>query len=190
MDMLRKWILCFFLCASFLMIGCGKNENSPEEKETLSETGTSMGGARAIRSAKLSVSGAIEGRWEAPNNDRTYLLGNCDPEVFANFSIHFSPPGYVWISVTLLGDAIQPGQTGLVPLSWVSVDFVEEGEEKDPLFFKGPGTFEITLHNASPENRRMQGIIKATGLQTYMGAEEQAIDAEFEFDMDFSCGVL
>jgi hypothetical protein len=57
------------------------------------------------------------------------------------------------------------------------------------LQFKGPGSFEIKEHNAAQGNRRMTGVIKATGLEGRQDAEGRTVDAEFDFDINFSCGV-
>jgi hypothetical protein len=188
MMMARKWMLCLLFVSSLLFIvGCGQRDDTAEKKDdSVTATGTSMAGARVVRSAQLSVSGAVEGRFDAPDNDATFLIGNCDPEVFANFGIQFSPPGYVWVQVSLLGNPIQPGQTGPVRLDWVQINLVDD----EALFFKGPGTLKISLHNALVDDRRMQGVIKTTGLEGFLDAEGQTLDAEFEFDMNFSCGVI
>jgi hypothetical protein len=57
------------------------------------------------------------------------------------------------------------------------------------LQFKGPGSFEIREHNASPDNRRMVGVIQANGLEGRQDAAGKTIDAQFDFDVNFSCGV-
>ncbi|MBW1955265.1 MAG: hypothetical protein JRI76_02820 [Deltaproteobacteria bacterium] len=187
--MSREWIWCLFWMG--IVVGfaaCANNEEEADKPETVSETGTSMAGASVVRSAVLTVAGAIDARMEAPGDESTRLRGNCPPNMWANFGIQFSHPDYLWVAVTIMTkDAVQPGQTGPVRLDWVDVSFFSK--DMKSLFFKGPGTFDISTHHASPENRRMIGVIKASGLKGRDDSEGETLDAEFAFDMNFSCGV-
>lgn len=169
--------------------GTGTEQNNGQSNDkNVTETGTSMGGASIVRSAELVLSGAISARMIAPEDESTTFTGNCSPDMWANFGITFNHPGYVWIAVTIMTrDPIQPGQTGLVQLEWVDVSFFSE--DMQSLQFKGPGSFEIKEHNASPDNRRMVGVIQASGLEGRQDAAGKTIDAEFDFDVNFSCGV-
>ena len=78
------------------------------------------------------------------------------------------------------------GQTGPIELDWLDVSFFDK--QMKSLAFKGPGSFEITVHDAAPDNRRMKGVMSGTGLTGSQDAEGQTLDAVFDFDMNFSCG--
>lgn len=191
--MIRKIIILSLLTACITMTGGCKgtgNEQNNEQKndKNVTETGTSMRGASIVRSAELNLSGAITARMIAPEDESTTLTGNCSPDMWANFGIKFNHPGYVWIAVTIMTkDPIQPGQTGPIRLEWVDVSFFTE--DMKSLQFRGPGSFEIKEHNASPDNRRMVGVIQANGLEGGQDAKGKTIDAAFDFDVNFSCGV-
>ncbi|MDP3980098.1 MAG: hypothetical protein Q8Q33_01650 [Chlamydiota bacterium] len=186
--MFRKSFICLMIVAVGLIAGCGKGEDKTSEKKALNDTGTSLGGATVVRTALLRVTGAINENMQAPRDETTTLTGNCKPDMWANFGIKFNHPDYVWIAVSIMTkDPIQTGQTGPVSLDWVDVSFFTE--EMKSLFFRGPGTFKITLHDSSPNNRRMKGTIKADDLNGMFDAAGKKIDIDFEFDMNFSCGV-
>ena len=191
--MIRKILILSLLTACMTMAGgckgTGNEQNSGQDKDkNVTATGTSMGGASIVRSAALNLSGDINARMTAPEDESTTLTGNCSPEMWANFGIQFNHPGYVWIAVTIMTkDPIQTEQTGPIRLEWVDVSFFSD--DMKSLQFKGPGSFEIKEHNASPDNRRMVGVIQANGLEGRQDAEGKTIDAEFDFDVNFSCGV-
>ncbi len=154
----------------------------------VTDTGTSLAGARVVRSAVLETTGAIAGRFVAPVDDGTVLRGNCPPDMWANFGIQFDHPNYQWVAVTVMTkDPIATGQTGDIPLDWLDVSFLTR--DIDSLFFKGRGTLEITRHDAAPDHRRMTGIMIGNGLQDSQEAAGKSLDARFEFDLNFSCGV-
>ncbi|MCK9264133.1 MAG: hypothetical protein M0R18_09955 [Deltaproteobacteria bacterium] len=192
--MIRKIILLALLAACITMTGgcrgTGNEQNNGQGNDkNVTETGTSMGGASIVRSAELNLSGDITARMIAPKDASTTLTGNCSPDMWANFGIQFNHPGYVWIAVTIMTkDPIQTGQTGPVRLEWVDVSFFSEDMKSHQ--FRGPGSFEIKEHNAAPDNRRMVGVIRASGLEGRQDAEGKTIDAEFDFDVNFSCGVI
>jgi len=189
--MQRKWICCLWVVvAGLTLAGCGGNgeTENPKTSAAVTETGTSMAGASVVRSAVLTVSGAVSGKLEAPKDETTVLRGNCPPDMWANFGIQFNAPGYTWIAVTIMTkDPIPAGYTGPVKLDWVDVSFFDNAMKS--LYFKGSGTFEITTHNAAAKDRRMTGVIKGTGLKGRDDAEGKTLDAEFGFDINFSCGV-
>ena len=179
-----------FLLAAFIILaaGCKGNGNEQSDAGNVSETGTAITGASIVRSAVLKLHGAINKELAVPQDESSVLIGNCSPDMWANFAIQFSPPDYVWVAVAIMTkDPIQPGQIGPVRLDWVDVSFFDR--EMHSLQFKGPGSFEIKEHNADQGNRRMIGAIKATGLEGRQDAEGQTVDAEFNFDINFSCGV-
>lgn len=187
--MIRQ-VLTMLLVATFVIFVAGCKDSGSEQSETgnVTETGTAITGASVVRSAVLKLHGAIDKEFEAPQDNKSILIGNCSPDMWANFGIQFTPPDYVWVAVVIMTkNPIQPGQTGSIKLDWVDVTLFD-GEMRS-FQFKGPGSFEIKEHNAVPENRRMVGVIKATGLQGRQDAEGQAVDVEFDFDINFSCGV-
>ncbi len=181
-----RWIASF--AAIVLLAACGDDASQSGSAET-SETGTSLAGAAVVRLAVLETSGAIAGRFVAARDESTLLRGNCSPDMWANFSIQFDHPDYQWIGVTVMTrDPIATGQTGEIRLDWLDVSFLTR--DIDSLFFKGKGSLEITRHDAAPGNRRMTGVMTGSGLAGTQQAEGQTLDARFEFDMDFSCGVF
>lgn len=180
-------LLLFFACI-ISVAGCKGSDSEQRDERNVSETGTAMSGAPVVRSAVLKLSGAINKKMEAPRDETSILIGNCSPDMWANFGIQFSPSDYVWVAVTIMTkDPIQPGQTGPVSLDWVEVTLFDK--EMTSLQFKGPGNLEIKEHKADPEERRMVGVINASGLQGGRNAEGQTINATFDFDINFSCGV-
>jgi hypothetical protein len=188
--MIRRAMTLFLFTAFIILVaGCkGDNAGEQHDDENVTATGTAITGASVVRSAVLKLSGAIDKKLEAPPDEKSILIGNCSPAMWANFGIQFTPPDYVWVAVAIMTkDPIQPGQTGPVRLDWVDVTLFDN--EMKSLQFKGPGSFEIKEHNADPNDRRMVGVIKAAGLQGGQDAEGQIIDAEFDFDINFSCGV-
>lgn len=175
------------LLAVMCTAGCDHVAPAPAA-EKLTATGTSLAGAPVVRSAVLDTAGAIAGTFVAPTDDSTVLRGNCSPDMWANFGIQFNHPDYQWIGVTVMTKKpIATGQTGDIPLDWLDVSFLTR--DIDSLFFKGRATLEITRHDSAPGGRRMIGVLTATELAGSQDAAGQTLDARFEFDMDFSCGV-
>jgi len=172
----------------FILTGCGSNEVPDDQPDSLTETGTAMAGAPIVRSARLTLSGALDGVLDAPDNASTVFRGNCPPDMWANFGIQFEHPDYLWVAVSIMTkDPIQPGQVGPVRLDWVDVSLFTK--DSKALFFKGSGSFEITLHDPSAASRRMTGLITASQLTGREGAAGKTLDAELAFDVNFSCGV-
>lgn len=170
-----------------LLAACGDSSDGAEQS-ALSDTGTSLAGAQVVRSAVLETSDAIVGRFVAPADEGTVLRGNCPPDMWANFGIQFNHPDYQWIAVTVMTkDPIASGQTGPIPLDWLDVSFLTR--DIDSLFFKGQGTLDITRHDAVPGSRRMTGVMSGTGLKGSQDAAGKSLDARFEFDLNFSCGI-
>jgi hypothetical protein len=187
--MIRSAMTLFLFTALIILaVGCKGSGSEQRKDELVSETGTAMSGASVVRSAVLRLSGAIDKTLDAPPDEKSILIGNCSPDMWANFGIQFTPPDYVWVAVAIMTkDPIKTGQTGPIRLDWVDVTLFDN--EMRSLQFKGPGSFEIKEHNADPKDRRMVGLIKAAGLEGGQDAEGQTIDAEFDFDINFSCGV-
>lgn len=187
--MIRQTMIMLFFAAFVIFVaGCKSNGSEQSNTGSVSETGTAITGASVVRSAVLKLDGAIDKELKAPQDEKSILMGNCSPDMWANFGIQFTPPDYVWVAVVIMTkDPIQPGQTGSIKLDWVDVTLFDSTMRS--LQFKGPGSFEIKEHNAAPENRRMVGVIKATGLQGRQDAEGRTVDAEFDFDINFSCGI-
>lgn len=177
------------ICSCILTLTAGCKEENRQDADNVTETGTAITGAAVVRSATLILSGAINTTMEAPRDETTTLVGNCSPDMWANFGIKFNPPGYVWVAVTIMTkDPIQPGQTGPVKLDWVDVTLFTE--DMKSLQYKGPGSFEIKQHDAAVDNRRMIGVIQANGMEGKQDAEGQTLNATFDFDINFSCGII
>ncbi len=172
-----------------LLTACGDGGDGAAEQAGLTDTGTSLGGASVVRSAVLETTGAIAGRFVAPADETTVLRGNCPTDMWANFGIQFNHPDYQWLAVTVMTkDPIAAGQTGAIRFDWLDVSFLTR--DIDSLFFKGPGTLEITRHDAAPGRRRMTGVMRGEGLKGNQEAAGKSLDARFEFDLNFSCGIV
>jgi len=157
--------------------------------EDVGPFGPSAGGkADVVRSFTMKVSGAVTAEVKGKKGDeKTGLLGQCKPTMFANFGIlHGSSYEQAEISI-VSQDPIKTGMTGDIKLDKIWVRFFDlKNEERK---FGGKGLLKLTVHDASPGKRRMTGTIVGTklgGLEKFNG---KFIDVTASFDMDFSCGV-
>lgn len=100
---------------------------------------------------------------------------------------------YAYLSFSTQG-AVATGAVGEFALSELKWDFGSVSPEnmppelniRVPNRFSGTGTLELTSHIASPELRRMTGVIHAEGLTNHPG---QSVDIEASFGVDWSCGI-
>lgn len=145
--------------------------------------------APVVRSATLTTSGAIAGRFSGSSSDEhTGLRGQCNPGMWANFGIDLPPGDYERLQVTLTSrDAIPTGATGEFRLDSLVVEFTTKSYES--LTFRGRGTLTLATHDADRGGRRMVGMMSGAKLEGNEAAAGQALDATLDFDMDFSCGV-
>lgn len=186
-------LLCF---VSFACGGAGSNGGSSESssdaesQEQLGPYGPPMGvNADVVRSVTLKLSGDMNAEFTGKKGDgSTGVMGLCNPETFANFSLQLPGAGYERVDAAIMSKGeIGTGETGEFRLDYLWVTLFDEN--MNSYDFKGPGTMTITRHDASPGNRRMVGTIQAKGLAGSNDAEGKTVDAEVQFDMDYSCGV-
>lgn len=181
--------LAILLVFSALLLSCKRESGEPTTSTRSSDAAESTGTAMSpVRSATLTTSGAIQNKFVVPADESTLLHGNCNPSMWANFGVKFHHPDYEWINVALMTkDPIKPGQLGDIPLNWMDVSFFSKSLET--LAFRGKGTLTITAHSASLTNRRLVGRLKGENLAGSDKAEGQNLNAEFEFDLNTSCGL-
>lgn len=185
---------------SFASLACGgagskagsseSSSSGGESQEPLGPYGPPMGvNADVVRSVSLKLSGDMNAEFIGKKGDGTTgVMGLCNPDTFANFSLALPGEGYQRVDAAIMSKGeIGTGATGEFRLDYLWVTLFDE--DMNSFDFKGPGTMTITRHDATPGNRRMIGAIKATGLAGSNDAEGKTVDAEVHFDMDYSCGV-
>jgi hypothetical protein len=162
--------------------------SDPGSQKTVGPIGPSLGEkAPVVESAALTTTGEVAIVARATSADgQTSLFGQCDPTRFANFGIEMKSDKYARIEVTLTSaKPIPTGATGETRLPVLDVTFTTPSYDQQ--VFRGPGTLTLTRHDASPGARRMVGTMSGQGLKRSGG--EGTLDATFEFDLAFSCGV-
>lgn len=152
--------------------------------------GPSLGGkADVVRAFDMKVSGAVTAEVKGKKGDqKTALLGQCNPAMFANFGILHGSSFDDEAEISIVSrDPIKTGMTGEIPLDKIYVRFfdMKNGERK----FGGKGTLKLTVHDATPGKRRMTGTIVGTKLEGLEKLNGKFIGVTASFDMDFSCGV-
>lgn len=173
------------------LVACGSSgagDAGDQGQDAVRRTGTTIMGAYVVRSVTIRTKGAVEGEFRPTDSERASLVGTCGPTMWANFGISFQPERWERIDMALMTkDPIATGQTGSIPLDWVDVTFLDASYDSHQ--YKGPATLELTRHDAAPDQRRMTGAIRVSGLAGDDAAEGTSIDAEIEFDLNFSCGI-
>jgi hypothetical protein len=170
--------------------GSGTSAARPEKAAVAANHGEYTGPKyELVRSVTLKTSGARETALEGSGAAETArYAGSCKPDVFANFVIEVAPGGSFFderTSVSMASkEAIAPGQTGEIPLSWLAVEFLDkEGPMKK---YRGPGTMTVTRHDAG-DAPRLVGTLKGA-IDGKEGEEGKKLDAEAAFDLNVSCG--
>lgn len=79
---------------------------------------------------------------------------------------------------------LEAEETGSFPVETVSFWYARAGLPPR-VTFRGPGTLDITGHDARPGARRMEGRLVARGLEDSRGDK---VDVEAEFALGLSCG--
>ena len=157
--------------------------------EDVGPFGPSLGAkADVVRAFTMKVSGAVTAEVKGKKGDeKTGLVGQCKPDMFANFGIlHGS--SYEEAEIAIVSrDPIKTGMTGDIKLDKIYVRFFDMKNHERK--FAGKGTLKLTVHDATPGKRRMTGTIAGTKLEGLEKLDGKFIDVTASFDMDFSCGV-
>ena len=145
--------------------------------------------ADVVRTFTMKTSGAVAKNVKGSKGDgETGLRGQCNPKMFANFSIEkgsmFGEQAEIAI-VTV--DPISTGATGNFKLSKIWVRFFDDANMERK--FGGPGLLKLTVHQAAAGKRRMTGTISGSKLEGLGKQDGKKLDVTASFDMDFSCGV-
>jgi hypothetical protein len=163
-------------------------KSDPGGQKTVGPFGPSLGEkAPVVDSASLTTTGEVAIVTRATSADgQTSLFGQCDPTRFANFGVEMKSDKYARIEVTLTSaKPIPTGTTGEFRLPVLDVTFTTPSYDQQ--VFRGPGTLTLTRHDASSRARRMVGTMSGQALKRSGGGG--TLDATFEFDLAFSCGV-
>jgi hypothetical protein len=152
--------------------------------------GPSLGSkADVVRAFDMKVSGAMTAEVKGKKGDeKTGLVGQCNPTMFANFGIIHESSSYEQAEISIVSkDPIKTGMTGDIKLDKIYVRFSDlKNVERR---FGGKGVLKLTVHDAAPGKRRMTGTVVGTKLEGLQKLEGKFIDVTASFDMDFSCGV-
>lgn len=141
-----------------------------------------------VASFEAVVTGARDTTYEASSEaGNIQPFGGCRAERPMRMGFNIEPPGGVesgrfgWVTV----DPVGPGVTGSFPFETASFWYPRLGAPSQTTF-EGPGTLEITRHDARADARRRSGRLVARGLTDASGA---SVDVEVAFDLGGSCGI-